>query len=249
MINMRINTFLAFTFLVGSLLKAQDSTRLPYFQTNTNIELSFAALPKQASISLAFNKYHGIGKKKAFKIGYGLRWTSYFAGKQGYKTAPAMLTSGVNNPSALFRDNIVANIDTIYFTQSQVHYLNALVSLQYTFKGKLDLEFNIDVLGFSFGPKQNGVYRYSDVNFSNSSAPQNASAKPSTFNLLLVSDNDLGSLNSELLLRYRINKIFAIKFGAAFQFIESTTDIKWRLNNDRFRYKSLMPMIGMSYWL
>lgn len=75
--------------------------------------------------------------------------------------------------------------------------------------------------------------------------PVNAS--PAPFNVLLVSDNDRASLNSEIYLLYFINEKFAVKLGAQFLFTEYTTSYPvqtYLSGNDRFRNKSLMLIVG-----
>jgi hypothetical protein len=64
---------------------------------------------------------------------------------------------------------------------------------------------------------------------------------------LLTSDNDIGSLNSEILVKYWFNPKWALKAGASFSFTEYTTANKLYLENDRFRNKSLQAMVGISY--
>jgi hypothetical protein len=242
------NSIVVILILFTSLMKAQETPKIPYFKKNTNVDLALSLAKEQSSIAVSFNKYHPVGKKGNFKIGYGLRFTHYQSATKDYKTAPAKLTSGVNNPSALFRDNLVNNIDTIFIKSPNVNYLNAVINLQYTFFKKLDLEFSIDVIGLTFGKQLSTTYFTSKWNPSDGPIPVNITAKPSAFNLLLVSDNDLGSLYSEILARYHINRHVSVKAGGSFQFIEYTTSKKLRLNNDRFRYKSFLPMVGVSYW-
>jgi hypothetical protein len=72
-------------------------------------------------------------------------------------------------------------------------------------------------------------------------------AKPTAFNLLLISDSDIGSLNSELYARYWINDRFAVRVGASFQFIEYKTDKNLTFENDRFRHKALLPFVAITY--
>jgi hypothetical protein len=72
--------------------------------------------------------------------------------------------------------------------------------------------------------------------------------KPTAFNVLLISDNDHGTLNSELYAKYYFNEDWGIKIGAQFLFTEYTTDTEVQQfpePNDRFRNKSLMLAIGV----
>ncbi|CAH0994201.1 hypothetical protein EMA8858_00309 [Emticicia aquatica] len=186
----------------------------------------------------------GIGKTGKFKVGSGIRFT-YFSGKNmDLITAPASLTSGQKGPQVLFTENIFSNFDTLKIAKIGVGYLNIPIHLQYSFSNKFEIGFNIDAIGLSFGSKQNGTFYASE---SKSLHKSSQSAKPTTFNLLLVSDNDLGSLNSELYARYWVNDKIGLRAGLSFQFVEYSTDKKLTFENDRFRTKVLLPMIAFSY--
>ena len=73
-------------------------------------------------------------------------------------------------------------------------------------------------------------------------------AKPSAFNILLISDNDRGSLNSELYGKYYWNEKWGVKLAAQFLFTEYTADTEIQQfpePNDRFRNKSLLLALGV----
>jgi hypothetical protein len=142
----------------------------------------------------------------------------------------------------LFIENIASNLDTLTFPQVGVGYINIPIHLQYSFGEKLDIGFNIDVIGFSFGKRQTGRFQ-SSASASLDGSQQTAS--PTAFNLL-VSDNDLGSLNSELYARYSVTPKIGIRAGASFQFVEYTTDDLLAFGNDHFRAKVLQPLIAIS---
>jgi hypothetical protein len=79
-----------------------------------------------------------------------------------------------------------------------------------------------------------------------------ANAKPTTLNLLLTSDNDVGSLNSEFYVRYWLSPKIGIRAGYTFYFSEYTTDRaigfdNSRIVNDRYRFKSSLIMLGISW--
>ncbi|HEX6224292.1 MAG TPA: hypothetical protein VFZ52_07775, partial [Chryseolinea sp.] len=71
-------------------------------------------------------------------------------------------------------------------------------------------------------------------------------------NLLLTSDNDIGSLNSEFYLRYKFNSKLSLRAGYAFVFSEYRTHTslsfdEGRIVNDRFRYKAAMAFVGVTF--
>ncbi len=213
---------------------SQENTTAPPtgYKYNNNFDLALGAGSGQFSGALYWVHFHGIGEKKKFKIGYGIRFTSYFGSNQNYITAPAELTG---KPES---------IDTLFMTKAQSNALNLSINLQYSFSSKLDVGFNIDAVGLSFGGKQTGKF-ISSIRPTTVSETQAASI--TSFNTLLIGDNDIGTLNSELYVRYWLSDKFGIKAGAGFLFTEYTTDNKLTFDNDRFRNKSMMGMIGITY--
>jgi hypothetical protein len=195
--------------------------------------------------SLAWSHQQGIGQRKRLRIGYGLRLTNFWGSDLEYVTAPAKYTSGKQSIAALFATNINANIDTVTFPRTQVNSLNAGIYLAYIlpfYSNRFQLGVNIDVAGISFGGRQQALYGNSTV-----------SAKPTVLNLLLISDSDNGSLNSEWYISYRASNKLAIKAGYEFLFTEYTTSTKIQPIpgtadlNDRFRLKSAMLMLGILF--
>jgi hypothetical protein len=217
-----------------------------YFAQNSYYEFSVSTSGKQSAGALAWNHLHGIGKNKRFKLGYGVRFTGNFGRAADFITAPARLTSTTTGPLVIFSDNKPENFDTLHFSSYQINSLNISIHLNYAITAKLDAEFNIDAVGFSFGGAYTAAYNSSKRAQSPDQNTQQK-ARPTAFNALLTSDNDLGSLNSEIFLRYRIKPQWAVKAGASFIFTEYTTDRKLFLDNNRFRNKALMAMIGVSF--
>ena len=200
----------------------------------------------QFTTSLNYRYLWNFGKKKQWQMGAGARLSNNFGRKNYYITAPAKLTSGKTGPGVFFADQIISNIDSIYINKSQVNALNITVNFGYKINDKFSVGFDIDAIGFSFGGKQSATY------FGNGGAVANTNAKPTGFNILLISDNDKGSLNSEFFGQYNINKKWSAKLGFQFLFTEYTTDSKVQTTptgekNDRFRSKSGQLSLGTTY--
>lgn len=193
------------------------------------------------SLALSYQNLYG-GR---FKIGWGIRYTGFAGKTTNFITAPAQLTSGKTDPSVLFSETIESNLDTLTLNKVQTNALNAVINLQFAFSKRFEVGFNIDAIGVSFGAQQTGRFHSA----SESKALDNSvqTAKPTSFNLLLVSDNDLGNLNSELYARYWFGDRVAVRAGLSFDFVEYTTTRKLTFDNDRFRYKSLLPMVAVSF--
>ena len=197
----------------------------------------------QGTASLSYAHIWRIGRRHKLGIGVGGRLTSYVASNQYYVTAPAQLTSGSASPLIIFKNNITANIDSFRIASPQLHSLNASIHIDYQLTKRLGAGFNIDAIGTSFGGTRNGT-------FIHGSATARTDAHPTAFNILLISDNDRGSLNSEFYVRYFLNVRWGLKIGGQFLFTEYTTTTNVQSvpqPNDRFRNKSLLLCIGVSY--
>jgi hypothetical protein len=228
--------------------KAQEDvvpTRINY------AEISLSAAGQQFAFTGAYSLNWGIDKRRKFRIGAGVRYTGYYANERDYVTAPAILTSRQTGPQVLFTEIYYENVDTLRLKTTYTNILNLYTSLEYRLVPKLDLGFNIDVFGFGYGRRSIGDYKAERVGkdpgeesiFNGS----RQTAKPAPINLLLVSDNDLGSLNSEIYGRYHLSDKWAIRAGATFLFSEFTADRKLALDNNRYRYKSLLGMVGVTF--
>lgn len=207
-----------------------------------SVDFDLAIGKSQGNTSIAFLYDWHLGKNKKLVLGVGGRVNAYLARNQYYVTAPAKLTSGKTGLGVIFTENIIANMDTFLIAKPNAFSVNALINLGYKFTDKFAVGFNIDAIGFSFGAKKNG-------NYISGSQGQSEEAKPTVFNLLLTSDNDRGSLNSELYGSYSFTDQWSLRAGLQFLFTEYTTDTnvqQYPEPNNRFRNKSLMFMIGTS---
>jgi hypothetical protein len=235
--------------LIFSIISFQISAQ-EFDKTYKTFDLALGAGGTGFSPALSFTQMFGLGKSNRFKIGYGVRVTSYFGGATDFRTAPAKFTSGKSSFSALFADDILANIDTFRVKSFQTHAVNISVNLQYNLTKKLEVGFNIDLSGKTWGTTEEGelISRRNKRKFRDGSTT--SSANPETWNFLLISDSDIGSLNSEIYGRYWVTDKIGIRAGASFQFVETTTEKKVEINGltyNTWRKKSLMPMIAFSY--
>lgn len=234
---------LCYMLLSGSVIAQQKKIRA----VDNFAEFTAGIGSSQGTGSLAYVYNWKLGKRNKIELGLGARFTSYFGSNLYFRTAPAKLTSGKTGPSVLFADDIDANIDSVLFPKAQINSLNLSLNVGYNFSKRFSAGLTIDAIGFSFGKKQTGVY-YGN-NFA-TGIP--VTAKPTGFNLLLISDNDKGSLNSELFARYKWNDSWGVKLGFQFLFAEYTTDSKVQTTpggdmNDRFRKKMAGVAIGVTY--
>jgi hypothetical protein len=230
----------ASSYLIVFLIAGSSHAQLPTSKNSVDIDLAFAKW--QGTLSTALVHDWHLGRKKQFVVGIGARATAYLGRNQYYVTAPADLTSGGTGPAVILKENITANMDTFLISNPFVIAVNAEISLGYHFTERFSMGFNIDAIGFSIGAEKNG-------NYINGTQGGFSAAKPTPFNLLLVSDNDLGSLNSQLYAKQKVNDRWSVRAGLQFLFTEYTTNTEVQQQpepNDRFRRKSLMFMIGTS---
>jgi hypothetical protein len=203
-----------------------------YAQQNNNYaELGGAIGSSVGTVGVALHKNWTLGKKDKFVIGTGIRFTSLFGTDVNFTSAPPDFTSDDKN------------VDTLQAPSPSVSSLNLLINLGYRVSNKLELGFNIDAVGFSFGTKGTPSYiRNGKKTVTN--------ASPTSTNILLIGDNDKGSLNSHFYAKYEVSRNIGLKLAYQFLFNELTTDTKIQTvpsANDRFRAKSNMIFVGVSY--
>lgn len=238
---MRIS--LLFFLLISVLtVNAQDEPR----ERTTQADFMLGVGSGQTNVSLSYQEGWKFGAKKKLVMGVGLRANGFFASDKYFVTAPAKLVKGEAGPAALFNDKIPGNMDSVHFPNANVFALNILIHIRYAFSEKLKAGFNIDVIGASFGSSRDGSYI--NGNGPSGTSPLAVKGSPSSFNLLLVGENDLGSLNSEFFVTYDLNKKWAIKAGVQHIFMEFTTDTKVQTfpePNDRFRITPTVVCAGV----
>lgn len=217
-----------FILLVASTfsLHAQQKSK-----TEQIVDFTFGFGSSQTTLATGYSNNWNLGKKQRFFIGAGIRLSGAFSEGKIFTSAPASLA----------KDK--ANVDSLYGGKSSIYALNAMINLGYHITPKLDLGFNIDVFGFSFGPSRIKL-------FSGNGTLDVTTAEPTSMNVLLVGNNDRGTLNSEFYLRYKINHKVGIKVAMQHFFTELTTINKVQtvpIQNDRFRNITDLFSVGVAF--
>ena len=226
--------------LLSAGLRAQQLKRSMDY---VNVDLGAGSY--RGTFSVSFLHDWRFGENRKFGVGLGGRFTSFLGANIYYITAPATLTSESTSPLIFFKENITQNIDSLLVKSPQLNALNLMINLDYQFSSHVVVGFNIDAIGFSVG-------RNTRANYMNGVLGKNTTAHPTPFNVLLISDNDRGTLNSEMYFKYFLNERWAVKTSMQFLFTEYTTTTKvqqYPEENDRFRNKSLLFSLGVSYKL
>lgn len=203
---------------------AQESKTVNY----ANVTVAIGS--NQSSISVDYFHLWKLGKSKKVEVGLGSRLTSYFGSSRYFSSAPASLAADEKKS------------DSLLLPSAQVNILNFAINLGYRITPKFSAGFNIDALGLSFGGKQ-------DASYINGNQGEATSADPTSVNLLLIGNNDRGSLNSEFYVRYFFKEKLAVKMAYHYLFVEytATSEVQQLPEvNDRFRNKASLFSVGIT---
>jgi len=234
-------------FAVISGVAQQASPAHQLSRINRFIDFAGAIGNSQGTAAASFVYNWRLGKTRKWELGVGARWTSYFGNRSNFTTAPARLARSTTIPFIIvFAGQETQNWDTLTVKSPFVNSVNSTVNIGYNFNTKWSAGFNIDLAGFSFGRRGNGVLT------SNGVAANEPNAKPAAFNVLLTGDNDLGSLNSEFFLKYKPGNRWAVKAVYGFYFAEYKTSTVKQIAPDgtivdRFRNKVNSLGLGLSW--
>lgn len=167
---------------------------------------------------------------RTFFIGTGLRFNGFGASNIKYTSAP---------PS-LFGTN---DADTLFAPEPSINSVNAFINFGYNFNTKVQMGFDLDLIGASWGPSGNPSF----ISGGDTSA---SSVTPTPFNIMLVGARDRGSLQGGPYFRYKFTDRFSARAKIHTVFTElRTTKILQTMpeENKRFRNSSMLFGIGASY--
>ncbi|MBD3630635.1 hypothetical protein [Cyclobacterium sp.] len=222
--------FIATFFLAITCLQAQNA-QIPKKEQNFDLALGMGE-NSSFSYALSWNQSHGMFSSNKFRLGYGIRFSGFTGSELNYITAPADLTGND------------ATIDTLLISSPHSLGLSALINLQYQFSPKFKIGFNIDAIGLGFGSTNDARFISSE---NTGQYPETVAASPSSFNLLLGGDNDLGQIKSEFYIAYALSEKTWIRGGMDMTFSEYTTSQELANANDRFRSKPMLIFLAVSF--
>lgn len=132
--------------------------------------------------------------------------------------------------------------EPVLIDQSRNHVLNLAFYAKYRVLSALEAGFNIDVIGFGFGPGRTADSRSSDPRYQGRYA-----ATPSSFNLLEGGKADRGTLNSEFYVAYWFGPRAGVRAGASHEVAEYTLAAPLAFGNDRFRHSSTLAFKSFAW--
>ncbi|MGB0432590.1 MAG: hypothetical protein ACPGLV_19085 [Bacteroidia bacterium] len=193
------------------------------FMNQYDVAIGFAG--GQRSLSLSAQKQFSIGAKQRLKLNLGLRFSTIGFGELEYYSAPIDYFL------------IPEKTDTLVLSNSGQNNLAIMLGASYLIKNKIELGFNIDAVGYTFGQSRTATFNPQGANITDEVSPNQITA-------LLVGANDIGMVKAEFFGAYRINDKLAIRLGLANSFVEYKTSTELQTGNDRFRGISSMPFVA-----
>lgn len=223
---------LFFAIAIGATAFAQESTDNSSLLKRTTYAGAGVAVGDGhfGGVLSAQNDWY-LGSKRRIVVGTGLRFTGFLGNDIYFTSAPPELAA---DP---------LSVDSLLAPTPYIYSLNAMINLGFNITPKLTAGFNIDLVGLSFGPKGTPT-------FISQGQEQQANVSPTAVNILLVGDNDIGSLNSHFFAKYTFNEKWRIQLAYQFLFNELTTDASLQTvptDNDRFRHKASQVLLGVTY--
>ncbi|AEI50455.1 hypothetical protein [Runella slithyformis] len=209
-----------------------------------SIDVGFAGDNKLSNVGFQYNQYLKLNRKGIFQVGWGIRSSHLRANTLDYTTAPSALTKGKSGlaPNA-------PNIDTLQI-RTAITSFNFNIGFQLSFFNRFDLGVNADLLGLALGARRSGFhlgsagYNKADSLNLHQTFQQ---ARPRGLSILLPNDHVKGTLNSELFIRLRFSEKIALKAGYLWAVSEYQTDKLLVNDNRRFRFRSKMLSLGLSF--
>jgi long-subunit fatty acid transport protein len=223
--------YILLAFVITFTTNIATAQKIDNPKTQQLADLSFGFGNKQGSVVAGYFYNWNLGKSRKFFIGTGARFNTFYGTGINFTSAP----------SSLAGDKLKE--DTLFAAKPNIFSFNLLINLGYNITPKLQAGFSIDAIGASFGAEGTPVFISNGIGTS-------TKAKPTGFNILLVGNNDKGSLNSEFYARYKITDKFGVKLAYQYLFNELTSTTKVQTTpeaNDRFRSKARLINVGFSY--
>ncbi len=215
--------FLALAVPVGA-ARAQE----PYPSREPRIDLAGGVGADRFAGSLAFSHHFGLAVNRRARVGYGVRY-SYFSGDNlRYRTADKDELNG--GPT-----------DHARVAESAIHSVNLVFHLDFQASRRIELGFNIDVIGVGFGPER-------ALASENLGDPALA-GRPTGFNLLQGGVNDRGTLNSEFYLGWRAGARTILRAGISHFVAEYESETPLQNGSTRLRVDGNLGFVavGVTY--
>lgn len=196
-----------------------------HFQT---VDGSLGFARERVTAALSWNHLYAPWPRR-LAFGLGARFTSFAGfGRLTFRTGdPDLIRAGEVN-RLVIEDALVGSVNL------QLLAIGRVV-------GPIEVGFDIDLVGFSFGPGRSGDYESADAALA---GPRRA--RVSSFDLLLVDIRDRGQLNSEFFVGWRLADAWTVRAGLSHVATEYRTVDPLDHGNRRFRRFTSQLLVGVS---
>lgn len=201
------------------------------FRTNYFTDLSIGSNGKSQIGSISFGHLWGLGKRKQWHLGYGLRLSSYLGEKN---------RNYVSADPDLYR--VDAKTDTLTIANPQQNNFALFITGTYRIKDRFELGFNLDLLGYTFGGDQTAKFLGN-----NSRTPIVTNASVGFVSITKYDKYDIGFVKSEFMVGYWLNEKWMARAGFSTFITEYRTDRELQEGNDRFKAFDFVPFIAIRY--
>lgn len=218
--------FFTIGFASKSIAQEQEK-EAPRFLEDFDVALGAGDGSFLGSLSYQFTK--ALGKNDQWRLSYGLRFT-LFSGKKDMEFYSAPIDYYL----------IEENTDTLQVTSPGQSNLALYIGASYVIKNKLELGFNIDALGYTFG-------RETEATFLGNNQKLTTTVNPNQPTALLVGANDRGMIKAEFFVGYHVNDHWSARLGFNNNFVEYKTETELQKGNTRFRGDPTAPFVAVRY--
>lgn len=233
-----IGAFTIFLFFNCASMWAQTSNPGGLTQ---QVELGVATGSGSILLHTSYLRTYELGSKSNIKLGYGLRF-SWFRSfdAQEYVTAPTRVRTGKEGLQSLWSSSVAARLDTFITENPVIGSVNLGLYAAYFFNPLLEVGLYAEIIGFSFGAEQDGIYNSPNQE----NIPLTASANPEKFNALPASR---GAYQAEFFARYWISPHVGWKAGLNLHHSVYITEQALNFGNQRFKNVSAFFSVSISY--
>ncbi len=225
---MKKGIFVAMSIFIAFVMQAQDSegnSRLHH-----NVDLAISGVPSSQMVSLGYLQEFGIGKKQAWRLGYGVRLSGYFGNNITHVSAP---------PEFYNED---ATRDSVWVSNPQMNNIALYIGASYVYKNMIEVGFNIDAVGYTFGGDKSATF-ISNAN------EATTTVNPGSVTALLIGPADIGMLKSEFFAAYKFNEKWKVRAGWVSLFTEYRTPTELQVGNTRYRGTAIQGLLAVTYTL
>jgi len=218
----RVSAPVALLVLLAAPLQGQSTPS----GSAVNVHASIGAGSSRLTASPGAVQQWGLLASNRLRLGLGLRY-SYFNGKElRYTTADRDQLQG-------------AGVERVFLEAPETHSLNAVFAASYLVTNRVEVGFNIDLLGLSAGGD-----RVATVQSPGSGVVM---VHPTSFNLLLGGRRDRGTLNSEFYGGIWATPRVLVRIGLSHFVSEYSTDQALPNGSDRFRNTGNLVFGAVTY--